>query len=127
MLKAARKSVVMKQEGLVVGNRKTMLTNRGQATGGDPERELPQRRELVPFFGRISQDPFNCACFIIDSNDKIFPARNDHRVIRAIIGNSVVMKPVVIGLRCPLKDELTGIISPGPHRCADNISQIPCL
>src|SRR5205814_2044475 len=48
VLKAARKSVVMKQEGLVVGNRKTVLTNRGQATGGEPERKLPQRRELVP-------------------------------------------------------------------------------
>src|SRR5262245_17614767 len=118
----------MKQEALVVRNRKTMLTNRGQATGGDSECKLPQRRKLVPVFGRISQDPFNRACFIIDSNDKIFPARKDQRVIRAIIGNSVVMKPVVIGPpRYPLKDELTGIISPGAHRCADDVSQVPCL
>ena len=63
-----------------------MFPNRGQAAGCGRKRKAPQRRELVPLFGRVAQDPFYRACVIIDADDKIFPARNDQRVIRAIVG-----------------------------------------
>ena len=100
-----------------------MFPNRGQAARGERERKAPQRRELVPLFGRVSENPFYRACFIIDADDKIFPAGNDQRVIRAIIITALLWNQSV-GAG---KNELAGIISPGPHGCADNIGKVPFL
>ena len=52
MVKRAGKSVVKKQEVLVVGNRNSMLPNGRQAARRERERKAPQRRELVPLFGQ---------------------------------------------------------------------------
>src|SRR4029077_20657793 len=98
-------------------------TNGSQAAGRDRERKFPQRRKLVPLFRRISQDPFDCAGFIIEAYEEIFPARNDHGIIRAIIGSAVVMEP--IGWR--MINELGGIVSASSHGCADNVAQLPHL
>src|SRR5437773_5186387 len=113
----------MKQEAEVVGNRNSMLPDWGETTGRERERKRSQRRKFVPMFGRISQDPFDRACFIINADDKVFPARDDQRVIRAIIISSVVMEPV--GWR--RINELGGIVSAGDHGCADNIGKVPRL
>ena len=98
-----------------------MLPNRRLATGCERERKFPQRRKLVPLFGRISQDPFDRACFIIEAYKEIFSTRNDQGVIRAIVGNAVVMEPIG---RCWI-NELAGIVSSGSHGRADDIGQVP--
>src|SRR4029077_16159117 len=91
--------------------------------GAEGERKLSQRRELVPLFGWISQNPFDPPCVVIDANNKVFPAGNDQGIIRAIVISGIVMEPI----SWRRINELTGIISSGPHGCADNICQIPCL
>ena len=116
-------TVIKDHQALIKGNRGRVLTNRWQAAGRERERKSPQRGKLVPLFRRISQDPFDRACFIIEAYEEIFPARNDHGVIRAIIGNAVVMEPV--GRRWINK--LAGIVSSGSHGCADDIGQVPLL
>src|SRR6266496_6536904 len=84
----------MNQEVLIVGDRDSVLPDWRKAPGCKREGKSPQRRELVPLFGRVPQNPFDGAGFIVDSNDKIFPARNDHGVIRPIVCRGVVIKPV---------------------------------
>ena len=64
-----------------------MLADRRQAAGRKRERKPPQRRKSVPLFGWISQDPLYRTCFIIDADEKIFPARNDNRVVRPIVSH----------------------------------------
>ena len=108
---------------LVIRDRDRMLPDRGQAAGRKRERKSPQRRKLVPLFGRISQDPLYRTCFIIDANEKIFPARNDQRVVRPIVSHGVVMEPVV----WRWVNKLAGIISSGPHGGADDVGQVPRL
>ena len=71
-----------------------MFPNRGQTAGSERERKLPQRRKLVPFFRWIAEDPLNCARVVIESDDEIFTARHDQRVIGGIIISGVVMEPV---------------------------------
>src|SRR5207249_8472981 len=78
-------SVVKHHDILIEGNRGRMLTNWRQAAGWDGKRKLLQRRKLVPLFRWISQDPFDGACLIIEAYKEIFPARNNNRVIRAIV------------------------------------------
>src|SRR3954469_25699357 len=87
-------TVIKDQQALIKGNRGRVLTNRWQAARCEGQRKSPQRSKLVPLFRRISQDPFDSAGFIIEAYEKIFPARNDHGVIGAIIGNAVVMEPI---------------------------------
>src|SRR6476620_3103227 len=109
-------TVIKDQQALIKGNRRRVLTNRWQAARRESERKSPQRRKLEPLFRRISQDPFDRACFIIQTNEEVIPARNDHGVIRAIIGNTVVMEPV----SRRWIDELAGIVSSGSHGCAND-------
>ena len=75
------------------------------------------------FFVGSPKDPFDRPCFIIDANEEIFPARNDQRVIRPIVGHAVVMEPIVRRRM----NELAGIVSAGPHGCADDVGQVPRL
>src|SRR4029077_17738026 len=100
-----------------------MLPDRREAAGCKRERKPPQRLELVPLFGWISEDPLDRACVIIDADEKIFPARNNNRVIRPIVSHGVVMEPVV----WRLVNKLTRIIASGPHGRADNSGQVPSL
>src|SRR5215813_1346340 len=123
ILKNTFVTVIKDHQALIKGNRGRVLTNWRQAAWLKGKREFLQRRKLIPLFRRISQDPFDSACFIIEAYEEIFPARNDHRVICAIIGNAVVMEPV----SRILIDELARIVSPGPHRCTDNVAQAPYL
>src|SRR5438105_12201217 len=94
-LKKTMFSVIKHQNVLIKGDRWRVLTDRRQAAGCERERKFPQRRKLVPLFRRIPQDPFDRACFIIEAYEEIFPARNNHGVIRAIIGHAVIMEPIV--------------------------------
>ena len=110
LLKAAVLPVVKHQDVLIKGDRDRVLTDRRQAAGREGERISPQRRKPVPLFGRISEDPLNRSCLIVEADEKIFTARNDQRVIGSIVGNGVVMKP--IGWR--MINELGGIVSPWP-------------
>src|SRR6476661_2701389 len=114
-------TVIKDQQALIKGNRGRVLTNRWHAARRESERKSPQRRKLVPLFRRISQDPFDRACFIIEAYEEIFPARDNHGVIRAIIGNTVVMKP--IGRR--RINKLAGIVTAGSHGCANDAGQVP--
>src|SRR6476469_9583782 len=82
-LKTTFVTVIKDQQALIKGNPGRVLTNRWQAARRESERKFPQRRKLVPLFRWVSQNPFNRACFIIEAYEEIFPARNDHRVIRA--------------------------------------------
>src|SRR6476469_9612312 len=116
-------TVIKDQHALIKGNRGRVLTNRWQAARRESERKSPQRGKLIPLFRRISQDPFDRACFIIQTNEKVIAARDDHGVIRAIIGNTVVMEPV----SRRWIDELAGIVSSGSHSCANDPAQIPLL
>src|SRR5262245_36890890 len=113
------KSVIKKHEVLIVGYRNGVLPNGGQAAGCSRKRKPPQRRELIPLFSRVSENPFDRVVCVIDADDKIFPAGNNQRVICSIVGNGVVMEPVVSGLRS-WKDELAGIISSLAHGMTDN-------
>ena len=74
ILKNAVVTVIKDQQALIKGNRGRVLTNRWQAAGRHRERKFPQRRKLVPLFRRISQDPLDRGCFIIQTNDKILAA-----------------------------------------------------
>ena len=100
-----------------------MLTNRRQAAGRERERKFPQRRKLVPLFRRITQDPLDSACFIIEAYEEIFAARNDQGVVRPVVRGAVDMKP--IGRR--RVNKLAGIVSSGSHSCADNRGHVPSL
>src|SRR4030088_522190 len=65
LLKDTVLPVIHDQKILIKSNRDSVLPNRRQAAGCECERKFPQRRKLVPLFRRISQDPFDRACFII--------------------------------------------------------------
>ena len=71
-----------------------MLPDWRKAPGCKREGKSPQRRELVPLFRRVPQNPFDGAGFVIKAYEKIFPAGNDNGVVRAIVCRGVVMKPV---------------------------------
>src|SRR4029077_9760074 len=116
-------TVIKDHQALIKGNRGRVLTDRWQAAGRHRERKSPQRRKLVPLFRRISQDPFDGSCVIIQANEKILTARNDYGVIRAIIGNTVIMEPV----SWRRIDELAGIVSSGSHGRTENIGHVPDL
>src|SRR5258707_12622161 len=122
-VKKASCSVIKHQDVLIKSDRWRMLTNRRQAVGRKRNRKSPQRRKLMPCFRRVSENPFNCACFIIEAYQEVFPSRNDYGGIPAIVGNAVVMEPVT----WRLINEVAGIISPSDHGCADDVSQIPLL
>ena len=62
-----------------------MLPDWRKAPGCKREGKLPERRELVPLFRRIPQNPFDGAGFVIKAYEKIFPAGNDQGVVRAIV------------------------------------------
>src|SRR5438105_15492562 len=120
-LKRAIKSIVEKQQILVVGDRSSMMTDWRQA--GHRQCKLGQRWKLEPFFRFVSKDPLDRARFIIEADNEILTARDNQRVIRAVIGSGVAMEPV--GRR--RKEELVWIVSPGDHGSAGNSSQVPCL
>src|SRR5436190_14186593 len=73
-LKLTLLTVIIKQKTLIKGNRGSVLPDRCRAAGRDSNCKFPQRRKLVPLFRRISQDPLDPACSIIDTNDKILAA-----------------------------------------------------
>src|SRR5215813_1710356 len=123
ILKNTFVAVIKDHQALIKSDRRRVLTNRWQAVGRHRERKSPQRCKLVPLLRRISQDPFDGSCIVIQANEKIFPARNDYGVIRAIIGNTVVMEPV----SRRLIDELAGIVSSGSHGRTEDIGHVPDL
>src|SRR5207302_7624699 len=89
-LKRAIKSIVKKQQILVVGNRCSMLTDGRQA--GHRQCKLGQRWKLEPLFRFVSKDPLDRARFIIEGDNEILTARDNQRVIRAVIGSVVAME-----------------------------------
>src|SRR6267378_4520720 len=123
ILKNTFVTVIKDQQALIKSNRGRVLTNRWQAAGRHRKRKFPQRRKLEPLFRRVSQDPFNPGCFIIEAYEEILAARNDHGVIRTIIGNTVVMEPV----SRRWINEVAGIVSAGSHGCANDTGQVPLL
>src|SRR5215472_6581424 len=76
ILKNTFVTVIKNHHALIKGNRRGVLANRWQAAGRHRERKFPQRRKLVPLFRRISQNPFDSACFIIEAYEEVLPARN---------------------------------------------------
>src|SRR4029077_3953337 len=66
ILKLTHLAVIKKQKTLIESNRGSVLPDRCQAARRHPNCKFPQRRELVPLFRRISQDPFDRACIIIE-------------------------------------------------------------
>src|SRR5438067_9430303 len=100
-----------------------MLTNWNHTAGRECERKLSQRWKLVPLFRRIAQDPFDRVCFVIEAYKEIFPARNNHGVIRSIVRCTVAMKPVD---RCWM-NELARIVSPCDHGRTDDGGHVPLL
>ncbi len=43
----------------------------------------------------IAQYPFDCASGIVDANEKVFPARDNQGVIRAIVSHGIAVKPII--------------------------------
>src|SRR6476661_8560903 len=74
ILKNTFVTVIKDHQALIKGNRGRVLTNRWQAAGRQRERKYPQRWKLVPLFRRISQNPLDRSCLIIQANDKILAA-----------------------------------------------------
>src|SRR5262245_31023749 len=77
----------------------------------------------MPLFCRISQDPFDSSCIIIETYKKVFTARNDQRVVGAIVGGTIVMEPIGRGW----EDELARVVTASSHGCADDVSQVKRL
>ena len=67
-------TVIKDQQALIKGNPGRVLANRWQAAGRHRKRKFPQRRKLVPLFRRISQNPFDGSCIIIDTYEEILAA-----------------------------------------------------
>src|SRR6476620_1578340 len=116
----------MNQDVLIVSDRDSVLPYLGEAPGCKREGKSPQRRELVPLFRRVPQNPFEGAGFVIKAYEKIFPAGNDHGVVRAIVCRGIVMKPVTRKWSERV-DKLSWIVSPGYHGCGDDVNHIPLL
>src|SRR5262245_28083923 len=93
-VKPAVLSVIKDQQILIVRNGGGMLPDRRQAAGCYCERKFSERWKLVPLFRRITQDPLNSACFIIEAYEEIFAARNDQGVVRPVVRAAVDMKPI---------------------------------
>src|SRR6267378_5979889 len=71
ILKNTFVTVIEDQQALIKGNRGRVLTNRWQAARRDRQRKFPQRGKLVPLFRRVSQNPFDGTCIVIQTNEKI--------------------------------------------------------
>src|SRR6476620_8447515 len=74
ILKSTFVTVIKDQQALIKGNPGRVLTNRWQAAGRHGKRKFPQRGKLEPLFRRVSQNPFNGTCTVIQTNEKIFAA-----------------------------------------------------
>src|SRR6267378_1720350 len=74
ILKNTFVTVIIDQQALIKGNRGRVLTNRWQAAGPHRERKFSQRRKLEPLFCRVSQNPFDGTCIVIQTNEKILAA-----------------------------------------------------
>ena len=83
---------------------------------------LAQARILIPGFARVSKDPLDPAGSIVKSNNKVFPTRDDKRIVAGPVSHRIIMKPVV-----PAADERARIISSGSHGGGDNLGHIPTV
>src|SRR5262245_4176839 len=100
-----------------------MLPDRWQAAGCYCERKSPERWKLVPLFRRVTQDPLDSTCFIIEANEEILAARNDQGVVRPVVRGAVDMKPI----DRPRGNKVAGIVPPGSHSRAANRGHVPSL
>src|SRR3954466_11476997 len=77
----------------------------------------------MPFLSWITQDPFDRARFVIETNDETLPARKEHRVVRAVIGRRVAVKPI----DRPGSNELARVVSTCDHSLADDVDHVPAF
>ncbi len=77
----------------------------------------------MPLLGWIAEDPLDRETLVIQANDKVFPTRDEQRIIRPIVGRRVVMKPIVGGGH----DKIIRVIVARAHCLGDDVDHIPHL
>src|SRR5207248_1820366 len=79
-------------------------------------------RVLKPSLGLVSKDPLDRAGCIVQSDNKVFPARDDKRIVARPVSHRIIMKPVLAA-----SDKCARIISTGSHGREDDRSHIPLV
>ena len=77
---------------------------------------------MKPSLGLVSQDPLDRAGCIVKSDNKVFPTRDDKRIVAGPVSHRIIMKPVLSAA-----NERARIISTGSHRASDDLVHIPSL
>ena len=111
------------KSSVIVSNRQRVLPyGRNSSSGRHRQGVLAQARILKPSLGLVSKDPLDRAGCIVKSYNRVFPTRNDKRIVAGPISHRIIMKPVL-----PAANERARIISTRSHRVSDDLVHVPSL